>query len=141
MKNVVDEMMPESNDDKPLVQQMVQRGKRLYILSKLLPKTEEYQLIGYTATQLKDSYGHEAVIWDLFIQNNYLQVSDKNIIKNYIGESPKTQELGEASPGDIGSFAGWQIVKKYMAKNPKTTLQQLITMDPNTIFQEAKYKP
>ncbi len=141
MKNVVDEMMPESNDDKPLVQQMVQRGKRLYILSKLLPKTDEYQLIGYTTVQMKDCYAHEAAIWDLFIQNNYLQVSDKNIIKNYIGESPKTQELGEASPGDIGSFAGWQIVKKYMAKNPKTTLQQLIAMDANTIFQEAKYKP
>jgi hypothetical protein len=141
MKNVVDEMMPESNDDKPLVQQMVQRGKHLYILGKLLPKTDEYQMIGYTETQLKDCYEHEAAIWDLFIQNNYLQVSDKNIIKNYIGESPKTQELGEASPGDIGSFAGWQIVKKYMSKNPKTTLQELIAMDANTIFQEAKYKP
>ena len=141
MKNVADEMIPLSNDDKPLVQQMVERGKRLYILSKLLPKTSEYQLIGYKEIQLKDCYEREAVIWDLFIQNNYLQVSDKNIVKNYIGESPKTQELGEAAPGDIGSFAGWQIVKKYMVKNPGTTLQQLIAMDPNTIFQEAKYKP
>ncbi len=141
MKNVVDEMMPESNEDKPLVQQMVQRGKRLYVLSKLLPKNGEYQLIGYSETQINDCYEHEAEIWDLFIQNNYLQVADKNIIKNYIGESPKTQELGEASPGDIGSFAGWQIVKKYMAKHPKTTLLELIAMDPNTIYQEAKYKP
>jgi hypothetical protein len=141
MKNVVDDMLAANNDDKPLVQQMVQRGKRLYILSRLLPKTEEYKLIGYTAMQLKDCYEHEAQVWDLFVQNDYLQVADKNIIKNYIGESPKTQELGEASPGDTGSFAGWQIVKKYMAKNPKTTLQQLIAMDANTIFQEAKYKP
>jgi hypothetical protein len=141
MKNVVDEMIPGNNDDKPLVQQMVQRGKRLYLLSKLLPQAEEYKLIGYTAAQTKACYTNEARIWDLFIQNDYLQVTDKSILKNYIGESPKTQELGEDSPGDIGSFAGWQIVKKYMAKNPKTTLQQLIAMDANTIFQEAKYKP
>jgi hypothetical protein len=141
MKNVVDDILTENNDDKPLVQQMVQRGKRLYILSRLLPKTDEYKLIGYTAIQIKDCYTNEARIWDLFVQNDYLQVADKSIIKNFIGESPKTQELGEASPGDIGSFAGWQIVKEYMAKNPKTTLQQLIAMDANTIFQQAKYKP
>jgi hypothetical protein len=63
------------------------------------------------------------------------------VIKNYIGESPKTQELGEASPGNIGSFAGWQIVKKYMDKNPGKTLKQLMSTDPELIFQEAKYKP
>jgi hypothetical protein len=141
MKNVADEIVPENNDDKPLVQQMVQRGKRLFILSKLLPQAEEYKLIGYTEAQLKACYTNEARVWDLFIQNDYLQVSDKNIIKNYIGESPKTQELGEDSPGNIGSFAGWQIVKKYMTKNPSVTLQQLVDMDPNAIFQEAKYKP
>lgn len=140
-KPIVDELVAENNEDKPLVQQMVLKGKRLYILSKLFPGTEEYQLIGYTKTQMQDCYGHEAAIWDLFVRNNYLQLSDKNIVKNYIGEGPKTQELGEAAPGNIGSFAGWQIVKKYMAKNPSVTLQQLIAKDNEQLFQEAKYKP
>jgi hypothetical protein len=80
-------------------------------------------------------------VWDLFVQNNFLQTTDNNIIKNYIGDSPKTQELGEAAPGNIGSFAGWQIVKKYAQKNPKLSLQQLMDTDVETIFQEAKYKP
>jgi hypothetical protein len=141
MKLMLQDLYPENMEDKPLVQQMVEKGKRLYLLSKFLPGTEEYKLIGYKKEQLEASYEHEAAIWDLFVRNNFLQTIDNNIIKNYIGESPKTQELGEASPGNIGSFAGWQIVKKFLQKNPKLGLQQLMVMDAETIFQQAKYKP
>jgi uncharacterized protein YjaZ len=98
-------------------------------------------MIGFTDKQLADAYSHEAVIWDMFIKNSYLQVTDKNIIKNYIGEGPKTPELGEGAPGNIGAFAGLQIVKKYMQKNAATSLQQLMNLDAELIFQGAKYKP
>jgi hypothetical protein len=141
MKNVVLDIYPEKESDKSLINQMIEKGKRLYILSKFLPGTDDYKLIGYTEQQMKDSYKHEAAIWDLFVKNSYLQTTDKNISKNFIDEGPKTQELGEGAPGNIGSFAGWQIVKKYMQKNPASTLQQLISLDEETIFQAAKYKP
>jgi hypothetical protein len=141
MKNVVNDIYPSKENDKPLVNQMIEKGKRLYILSRLLPKTDDYKLIGYTDVQMKDCYKHEAAIWDLFIKNSYLQNTDKNLSKNFIDEGPKTQELGEGAPGNIGSFTGWQIVKKYMQKNPATTLQQLIGLDEEVILQAAKYKP
>ncbi|MEO6548396.1 MAG: hypothetical protein ABIN94_10365 [Ferruginibacter sp.] len=139
--NVVNDLYPERATDKPMADQMVEKGKRLYVLSKLLPHTEEYKLIGFTKKQMDDAYSHEPIIWDLFVKSSYLQVTDKNIIKNYVGESPKTPELGEGAPGNIGSFAGWQIVKKYMQKNDLTTLAQLLKLDAETIFQQAKYKP
>ncbi len=141
IKNIVNDLYPEKQEDKPMVNQMIEKGKRLYLLSMLLPTNDEYKLIGYTQDQLKDSYSHEAVIWDLFIKNSLLQITDKNIIKNYVDESPKTQELGEGAPGNIGSFAGWQIIKKYVQKKPATTLQELMNLDTEIIFQEAKYKP
>ena len=141
MKNIVNDIYSQKEDDKPLVNQMIANGKRLYIISRLLPETEEYKIMGYTKVQMQDSYNHEAVIWDLFIKNSLLQITDKNIIKNYVEESPKTQELGEGAPGNIGSFEGWQIVKKYMQKKPATSLQELIKLDGETLFQEARYKP
>lgn len=141
MKNILSDMYPQKSEDKDLVIQMVEKGKRLYALKKLVPSAEDHQMIGYTKKQLDESLKREAIIWDLFVQNNLLRSNNYNVIKNYIGESPKTQELGEASPGNIGSFCGWQIVKKYMSKNPGTSLQQLMTMDAETIFQQAKYKP
>ncbi len=141
LRNIADDLYPEKTEDKTLVQRMVEKGKRLYLLHKFLPAADEYRLIGYTATQMKQCYEHEKEIWNMFVQNNVLQNADENIIKNYIGESPKTQELGDASPGNIGSWAGWQIVKKYMRENSSVTLQQLIAKDADEIFQSAKYKP
>ncbi|RYY71678.1 MAG: hypothetical protein EOO13_02315 [Chitinophagaceae bacterium] len=141
MKNIVSDLYPEKSEDKSLVVQMVEKGQRLYLLQKLLPAKKPHMLIGYTEKQWNESVDHQAAIWDLFVQNNFLQSIDYNIIKNYIGESPKTQELGEASPGNIGSFCGWQIVNKYMEKFPETTLPDLMKMDPEKIFQQAKYKP
>ena len=141
MKNIISDMYPDKPEDKSLLIQMVEKGKRLYLLQKLLPQKEDYQLIGYTEKQMKESYGHEAAIWNLFTQNNFLQTIDNNLIKNYIGESPKTQELGESAPGNIGSFAGWQIVKKYMDKYPDTPIKDLMAMDAEKLYNDAKYKP
>lgn len=141
IKNIILDMYPEKNDDQSMVIQMLEKGKKLYLLSKLLPDKPENKLIGYTDKQMKDVYQGEAIIWNLFIKNNLLQVIDNNIIKNYVGESPKTQELGEDSPGNIGSFAGWQIVKKFMNKNPDTKLADLMNLPAEIIFEKAKYKP
>lgn len=141
MSNVLSDMYPEKNDEKTLVEKMIEKGKRLYVLSKLLPEKEAYKLIGYTKKQLKESLEREAQIWNLFVQNNLLRTTEYNIIKNYVGESPKTAELGDASPGNIGSLMGWQIVKKYMYKNPTTTLKSLMETDEESIFQSSKYKP
>lgn len=140
-RNIINEMYPFPENDRPLVQQMVEKGKRLYLLERLLPEKASYLLIGYSEKQYKDCIDHEAVIWDLFVKNSYLQITDKNTIRNYLDEGPKTQELGEGAPGNIGSFAGWQIVRKYMERNPKTTLQQLMQLDADLLFTSTKYKP
>ena len=141
MRNIVDDIYPEKTDDKRLIIQMVEKGKRLYLLSKFLPETEEYRLIGYTKQQMQDAYAHEPAIWNLFIENNYLQTTDNNLIKNYVSEGPKTQELGENAPGNIGSFSGWQIVKKYIDKNPGVQPDSLLRTDAEKLYRESRYKP
>ncbi len=141
MKNIYQDMFPETNNTYSLVEQMVEQGKMVFALEKLLPGKEKYLLIGYTEKQLKDAYDRENVIWDFFLQNNLLQNTDYNLVKNYIGDSPKTQELGEAAPGNIGTFSGLQIVKKYMADHKEVSLQQLLKLPPGKIYAEAKYKP
>ena len=141
MRSIVNDMFPENEEDKRLVIQMIEKGKRLYLLQMFLPSVAENKLINYTETQMKDCYAGESKIWDLFIQNNYLQVADNNLIKNFVSEGPKTQELGESAPGNVGSFAGWQIVKKYANNYPKVTLDSLMKTNSELIFKGAKYKP
>jgi hypothetical protein len=141
MKNIIDDMYPDKSTGRPLIEQMVEKGKRIYLLNKFLPATPEYLKIGYTEKQLKDSYSNEAIIWDFFLNNDLLNNADQNAVKNYIGESPKTQELGDGSPGNIGAFSGYQIIKKYLAKNEKVSLDELMKMNAREIYNLSKYKP
>jgi hypothetical protein len=141
MRNIIDDLYPDKSNGRPLIEQMIEKGKRMYLLTKFLPYTPEHICFGYTQKQLKDAYTNEAVIWGFFLNNDLLYNSEQSIIKNYIGEGPKTQELGEDSPGNIGTFTGLQIVKKYMEKLPETTLSQLMKTDPGEIYSKSKYKP
>ncbi len=141
MRNIVDDLYPGRNKGRALIEQMVEQGKKLFLLTKFLPATQEHLLLDYSKKQMEDAYKNEAVIWDFFLNNDLLNNAEQNIIKNYIGESPKTQEFGNDSPGNLGSFAGLQIVKKYMEKFPETQVQQMMETAPREIYSKAKYKP
>ena len=141
MKNIIDDLYPDNSIDRPLIEQMIEKGKRMYLLDKFLPYTSDTLKTGYTQKQLEGCYENEALIWSFFLKNNLLYGIDPAINKNYIQDGPKTEELGDASPGFIGMFIGWQIVKKYMGKNDDKTMAQLMKTDAKTIFEESKYKP
>jgi uncharacterized protein YjaZ len=50
--------------------------------------------------------------------------------------------LGEASPGNIGTFIGWRMVESYLKKDEgKTNLKKLMEMPAQKIFNESSYKP
>lgn len=141
MRNIVDDLFPPRPGPSSLIEQMVSAGRRYYLLTRFLPEVKEELLFGYTPGQMAGAKKNEAVIWDFFLNNDLLNNTDQNIIKNYVGPSPKTQEFGEGSPGDIGSFAGLQIVRKYMEKFPETKMQDLMALPARQIYEQSKYKP
>ena len=140
-KNIIDDMFPDQGTGKHLVIQMIEKGKRIYLLDKLMPFTADTLKIGYTKSQLNGCYDNEGLIWNYFLTNGLLFNNDPGMIKNYIGESPNTPEFGEGAPGNIGLFTGWQIVKKYMGKNRELSLEGLMRTDPKKLFEESKYRP
>jgi len=141
MKNIINDIVPENLKGKPLVEQMIEKGKRLYVLDKILPYTQDTIKTGYTDSQLKGCYSNEKDIWNFFLTNSLLDSKDQDVLKDYLDEGPNTPALGERSPGYIGLFVGWQIVKKYMEKNPDLALLDLLRMDDRKIFEESKYRP
>ena len=85
---------------------------------------------------------NEGLIWNYIIQNENLYSIDPVVIQIYIGESPFTQNMPQASPGNIGQWVGWQVVKEYMSNNPKKPLTELMAMsDAQTLFKNSNYKP
>ncbi len=141
MRNVIDDMYAPDASRNALIEQMIEEGKRLYLLDELLPETADTLKTGYTAAQLKGCYDNEALIWNFFVQNTLLYATDPMQTRDYVTDDPKTTALGEASPGNIGQFVGWQIVKKWMSLNDKKTKDALMQTPAKQIFEEAKYKP
>lgn len=141
MKNIIDDIFPDRSATMPLIEQMVEKGKRIYLLDKILPHTPDTLLIGYTDMQLKGCYSNEGLIWNFFVKNGLLFNTEEIIIKNYIGDSPSTQEFGEGAPGYIGLFVGWQIVKEYMKNTENATLISLMQTPPREVYEKSKYKP
>jgi gliding motility-associated lipoprotein GldB len=136
------ELFPPSAKANKLIEQMVEAGKQQYFLDLVLPQTPDTIKLGYTKDQLDWCYDNEQMIWQYFIQNNLLYSTDWQDITYYLGDGPATRGMPPGSPGKIGSFVGWQIVKHYMDRHPEVTLQQLMgTNDLLKIFNEAKYKP
>jgi uncharacterized protein YjaZ len=49
-------------------------------------------------------------------------------------------EIDNETPGRVGTWVGWQIVRSFMNNND-VTLQQALQMDTMELFQKSKYKP
>jgi hypothetical protein len=141
IKNIIDDIFPDQSSDKTLIEQFVEKGKRIYLVDKLMPNTADTIKIGYTAKQLEGCRENEGLIWNYFVKNGLVFNNDPSLIKNYVGDSPNTPEFGEGAPGNIGLFTGWQIVKKFMEKNESMSLNQLMETDARKLFEESKYRP
>lgn len=142
MQLVVSDLFPDNSGGKPLVEQMVEKGKRWYLLDKLLPGVPDTIKTGYTAGQLDWCRKNEGLIWSYIIQTEDLQSLNPTVIQNYIGEGPFTQGFSqEDSPGNLGQWIGWQIVKKFAARNKDLTPAELMRYDTRKLLEEAKYKP
>lgn len=111
MKNVIDDAYPLRQAGLNLVENMVEKGKRLYALKKILPDTPDSLQLGYTTMQLQGCIRQEALIWNFFVRNDLLYSKDEMVNKNYNQDGPHTQELGEGSPGYIGLFVEEELLK------------------------------
>ena len=141
MKAIATDILPDNSENKSLIEQMIAKGKYAWLLDQFLPETADSIRTGYTGQQLDWCNKNEGLVWNYFLQNTDLYTVDPDIIKNYIGESPKTLGMPDASPGNIGSWIGRQIVQKYAASHPELGPEQILHTPERKIFDEAKYKP
>lgn len=139
---VIEQQMYPPAQEGTLLDMMVQAGKQLYFLDVILPDAPDSVKIGFTQKQLDWCRKNERLIWQYFIQNNLLYVRDMQQILHYVGPGPNTQGMPGEAPGNIGSWVGWQIVRKYMDDHPDVSLPQLMQMrDAQQLLTDARYRP
>ncbi len=129
--------------DKNLLSQMIYFGKQLYLKDLLLPNYSDADKIGYTADQISWCQENEAYMWRYFVEKEMLYSDDQKLRSRFINPAPFSKfylEIDNESPGRVGSWVGWQIVRSYM-KNNDVPLDSMLKMNAKEIFEQSKYKP
>jgi len=130
--------------DRSLVAQMIFEGKQLYAKDLLIPEYTDAEKMGYTPEQIKWCEENEAYMWRYFIENEMLYNEDPKLRARFIAPAPFSKfflEIDNDSPGRVGAWIGWQMVRSYMKNNSDVTLAELFKLEPKEIFEKSKYKP
>ena len=129
--------------DKNFIGQMIYFGKQLYLKDILIPNYTDAEKIGYSPDQIKWCQDNESYMWQYFIEKKLLFSADGRLENQFINTAPFSKfylEIDNESPGRVGQWLGWQIVKSYMNNN-KVNVQQLLKTNEQIIFEQSKYKP
>jgi hypothetical protein len=128
--------------DKSILADMISYGKSFYFAKRMLPCVPDSVFIWYTPEEIRGSRKNQDLIWARLVQDKVLFETSHLIKQKYLGDRPKTVEVGPECPGRIGQFVGWQMVKAYMKSHPETTLQQMMTIgNAQTIYKDSNYRP
>jgi gliding motility-associated lipoprotein GldB len=130
-------------DGRTFVGLLIYYGKLLYMIEQFAPFVPEEELMGYSKEEFAWAQANESEIWRYFIERKLLFSTDAKLPGRFLNPAPFSKfylELDNESPGMVGRYIGWQIVRSYM-KNNDVSLRKLVTVDPTVLFQNAKFKP
>ena len=131
-------------NERTFLSQMLYFGKKLYLKEKLLPLKNDTILIGYSKKNFTWAKENEIYIWKYFIEKELLYNTDSKLIRRFLDPSPFSKfylEIDNQSPGKIGRWIGWQIVRSFMKKNPEVKIEDLIFKSSQELFIKSGYKP
>ncbi|MBU2949119.1 gliding motility lipoprotein GldB [Tamlana agarivorans] len=129
---------------KSLLDEMIFFGKQLYFKDAVVPFKSEAERIGYSQVQLDWAKTNESYIWRYFVERELLYSTDSKLPTRFINPAPFSkfylEDIDANSPGRVGQYIGWQIVRAYMENN-EVTLRDMLIKNSEDIFNNSKFKP
>jgi gliding motility-associated lipoprotein GldB len=129
--------------DNNLLSQITYFGKQLYLKDLLLPGYTDADKNGYTPQQIIWCQENESYMWRYFLEREMLYSDNQKLNNRFINPAPFSKfylEIDNESPGRVGTWIGWQIVRSFI-KNNEVSVDQLLKMNAKEIFEKSKYKP
>ncbi|MGV3698086.1 gliding motility lipoprotein GldB [Flavobacterium sp.] len=126
-----------------LIEEMIYYGKQLYMKDELLPDYNDAEKIGYTPEEIAWCQENESYMWRYFIDEQLLYSTDSKLPGRFINVAPFSKfyrEVDNDSPGRVGQWIGWQIVRSFMQNN-EVSMPDMLKMDARELFEKSKYKP
>jgi len=131
-------------EDRTFLAHMLYEGKKLYFQDLLLPHLNKNIKIGYPEAELEWVRENELYIWQYFVERQVLYQTEYEWVQRFLEPAPFSKfylQLDNESPGRVGRWIGWQIVSSYMREFPETTIEELIRLPDQKLFNLSKYKP
>ncbi|MDY0781610.1 gliding motility lipoprotein GldB [Tenacibaculum sp. IB213877] len=125
------------------IDKMIFEGKKMYLLDLFLPGISDREKIGYSPEKYDWAKTNEEEVWKYFIEKDVLYSTDTKLNRRFLDLAPFSKFYSEddsLSPGRIGVWIGWQIVRSYM-RNNDVSLPELLQKSEDEIFKNSKYKP
>ena len=140
---------PYIQDERTLLDLMLQRGREQYFLHKIMPQLPDSVLFGFTQIQLDWCNKNEADIYNFFVRNEMLYNKESVSRFSYVCDGPFAQgmeppsDIVKYTPGNVGTWLGYKIVTAYMNRFQKTPLSGLVDMKPDAsrFLDSARYRP
>jgi gliding motility-associated lipoprotein GldB len=129
--------------DKEFLSKMIYHGKQLYLKDLLLPDYTDAEKMGYTAAQITWCQENENYMWRYFIEREMLYSNEQKLNSRFINPAPFSKfylEIDNDSPGRVGAWIGWQIVRSF-AKNNDIPIADLLKVNAKELFEKSIYKP
>ena len=134
----------KSPSSRYFLDRIIYNGKILLLKDFVIPLSSDEIKIGYSNEQLNWAKQNEEYIWKYFIENELLFQTDDDLIDRFIIPAPFSKfylEIDNESPGKIGQWIGWQILRSFRKKNPTLKISEILKLSYEEIFKEANYKP
>lgn len=129
-------------DKERLIDNIIYRGKLLYLLSVMLPDRKPEDILSFTPEQIRWCEKYEKQVWGAIVDQKDLFSSDNQLISKYINPAPFTNPVSPDSPGRLGLWVGYRIVSCYMDKNGDVGIPDLMRLnDYQTLLQQSGYRP
>ncbi len=126
-------------------------GKVMLLQDAFLPGYSDALKIGYTQEEIEWCYANEKNMWDYLIQQDYLFSDDKDLLRRFINPGPfskfyimdeNNESVDINSPGGVGKWIGWQILRKYADRHPDKSIAEIMAnRNFEEIFKESGYQP
>ena len=134
--------LPYTSDKSRLLDQMMYRGKIMYLTAQIFDELPGYEVMGWTKEQWNWCVKNERGIWHLVMDKRDLFKTESLVLTSYLNDGPFTSEVSQDSPGRLGIWIGWRIAESYMEHNESVSLQELMAEgDAQKILENSYYKP
>ena len=130
----------EKSGGENLLSELIFAGKVTYLTEVLLELDGEQRVLNFTDPQMQWSYDNEYDVWKNLVERDMIFSNDRMEINKLMNDGPFTPGMPQESPGGVGKWIGYRMVKAFMDNNPELTLPGLMAVDDGRRILKY-YKP